>query len=363
MTLLDLVHFDGLVMKKTATTNGGEYAGPCPWCGGSDRFRVWPEDRDGRYWCRGCGKSGDAIQYLRDYREMSYRNACELLNITPAEPRHDEGRQERPTFTPKEPTPPPLTWTVKATAFLEMSQAALWTEAGDDARAFLYGKGLNDDTIKRAGLGWSALDYYRTRESWGLPVALKDDGTSKRLWIPVGLVIPCFVDDYLLSRLRIRRHEGIPRYIVVPGSDTRPMSWDTDKEAIVIVESELDGMLLTQEVGDLAAVVALGSVSARPDATTHELLCRAQIILLALDSDDAGGKSSWSFWNDTYGMKVKRWPCVEGKDPSEAWQKGMNVRDWIIAGIFGSEKKYERFCIQTIAGGMSDADALWEALK
>jgi len=29
-------------VKRVATTGGGEYAGPCPMCGGRDRFRKWP---------------------------------------------------------------------------------------------------------------------------------------------------------------------------------------------------------------------------------------------------------------------------------------------------------------------------------
>lgn len=36
-----------------------EWAGPCPWCGGTDRFHVWER---GNYWCRPapghCGRSG-----------------------------------------------------------------------------------------------------------------------------------------------------------------------------------------------------------------------------------------------------------------------------------------------------------------
>jgi hypothetical protein len=39
--------------------SGDEYCGPCPFCGGDDRFRVW---RKGNYWCRPgpghCGKQG-----------------------------------------------------------------------------------------------------------------------------------------------------------------------------------------------------------------------------------------------------------------------------------------------------------------
>ncbi|MEY4631059.1 MAG: Zinc-binding domain of primase-helicase, partial [Pseudomonadota bacterium] len=29
-----------------------EYAGPCPWCGGKDRFIVWPaQGNGGRFYC------------------------------------------------------------------------------------------------------------------------------------------------------------------------------------------------------------------------------------------------------------------------------------------------------------------------
>ena len=74
MNLLDLVEQDVKVSRVGA---GREYAGPCPLCGGEDRFRVWPDT--GRYWCRGCGAMGDVIQYLRDVRGMSYREACRVV--------------------------------------------------------------------------------------------------------------------------------------------------------------------------------------------------------------------------------------------------------------------------------------------
>jgi hypothetical protein len=48
-----------------ARTNGGEWAGPCPLCGGRDRFRIWPNPskRHPRAWCRQCGVSGDALAW------------------------------------------------------------------------------------------------------------------------------------------------------------------------------------------------------------------------------------------------------------------------------------------------------------
>lgn len=53
----------------------GEYCGPCPTCGGRDRFLVWPEHPSGatggRFLCRGCGVQGDAVEFLRTFRGMS----------------------------------------------------------------------------------------------------------------------------------------------------------------------------------------------------------------------------------------------------------------------------------------------------
>lgn len=40
-------HHHGIRLQRV---HGDEYAGPCPWCGGRDRFRVWQDRRN--YWCR-----------------------------------------------------------------------------------------------------------------------------------------------------------------------------------------------------------------------------------------------------------------------------------------------------------------------
>jgi DNA primase len=78
MTLLDLISRE-TPLNKMANTHGGEYAGACPWCGGADRFRVWPNANKPGYWCRQCDRQGDAIQFLRDYEGLSYWEACERL--------------------------------------------------------------------------------------------------------------------------------------------------------------------------------------------------------------------------------------------------------------------------------------------
>lgn len=212
------------------------------------------------------------------------------------------------------------------------AQQNLWADIGKEALAFLHGKGLTDDTIRTARLGLNPSDLYFDRQSWGLPAEVKENGKPKKLWLPAGLVIPYFLNGNII-RLRIRRPEGEPRYYIVPGSDTKPMTWNLDKKTLVILESELDGLLLNQEVGDLVGIVALGTATAKPDSHIHTALTGADLILVALDTDEAGAKASWSFWPETYGAKAKRWPCIMGKDPSDAWKNGLDLRAWIVAGV------------------------------
>ncbi|MEO0562494.1 MAG: primase-helicase zinc-binding domain-containing protein, partial [Chloroflexota bacterium] len=67
--------------KRAGSTGGGEFAGPCPFCGGKDRFRVWPNDDVPRWWCRQCDAKGDAITLLQKRDGLSFGEACERLRI------------------------------------------------------------------------------------------------------------------------------------------------------------------------------------------------------------------------------------------------------------------------------------------
>ena len=65
--LLDLIGGDATIRK--VTVGGGAYAGPCPWCGGTDRFVVRPRGRASGetpcWWCRQC--TGEKPQSCIDY--------------------------------------------------------------------------------------------------------------------------------------------------------------------------------------------------------------------------------------------------------------------------------------------------------
>lgn len=325
-------------LRKVSGTHGGEWQGPCPGCGGTDRFHVWPQQNEGKgaYWCRGCEKSGDNIQFLRDFEGMSFRRACEYLGIETPEMPETQGistqkRPEKPVFDPANHAAPADIWQEKAEKFLTWSQECLQKNA--EVMAWLAARGINREAAAAYRIGWNpgekGKDIYRPRKSWGLPEEIKDDGRPKMLWIPIGLVIPYIVDG-VIHRLRIRRPEGEPRYYVLPGSSMATMILEACRRAFVVVESELDAIAVASG-NDLAGAAAVGSSSAKPDAEAFAILQGSLQILNALDYDTAGAKAM-SWWTEHF-PQCDRWPVPQGKDPGEAIMMGTDLISWIRAGL------------------------------
>lgn len=63
---------------------GDEWHGPCPKCGGKDRFVVWPgqgNQRLFRVWCRQCNYRDDALGYMREIHGLEWIPAHDELGI------------------------------------------------------------------------------------------------------------------------------------------------------------------------------------------------------------------------------------------------------------------------------------------
>jgi DNA polymerase I len=338
VNILDLLNEDGLSPQKKSDKDGGIYASGCPWCGGKDRFHVWPNQGDsGRWWCRQCDRKGDAVQYLKDFRNMNYVEACHYLGKEPAYSRsqyRSKPELHRLEWKPEPPKPAPSEiWQEKAGFFVETAEKVLWSNAGIHYLSWLEGRGLNPETIKKNRLGFNSQVFYRERALWGLENKLNSDGKQSRIWLPPGLVIPTMLDNKIVS-VRIRQHEPsspASRYALVSGSVNSPKITG-GSDCIVVVESDLDAMLIFQEAGDLVSVLSLGSVTAKPDSEITKRLQNARLILISLDKDQAGAKASWD-WCSKHFRNAKRWPSVRGKDPCEAFQNGLDIRSWIIAGL------------------------------
>jgi DNA primase len=315
-------------LKRVASTDGGEYAGPCPFCrAGHDRFRVWPSK--GRYWCRACGRCGDTIQYLRDLRGLTYREACDQLgvdgNLLRTRSRGNGPLTAQPLRTSAALAAPVGAWQSAGRRFVAVCQQTLWTPAGARALAWLRRRGLRDETIMRAGLGLSDYDRFQSPESWGLP------GDHKQVWLPRGVVIPWNIGGELW-RINIRRPSGEPKYVGPAGSSNGLYMADglTGQLPTVLLEGEIDALTIAQDASDVAVAVATGSTAGSRHMRWISRLALAPLVLVAYDSDMAGEKAA-TYWLDLLSL-AKRWrPFWD--DVNAMAQSGVDIRSWVTEGV------------------------------
>jgi DNA primase len=330
MIILELAKEFGLNPVRASSTNGGEYKSPCPECGGDDRFRIWPnQDSRGRYWCRQCQKTGDAIQFCCDFMRMNFRDACTKVNHSPILGGGLKRQPFREKFSPKEMTMPSELWRQQGMAYLQKCHHYLlkYPHLLDMEKQ----RGLTLQSIIDYKLGWNEKDIFEKKETWGM----ERKGESQLLCLPKGIVIPSFRDNELV-RIKVRRHEWdskrkFSKYQIISGSMTCPILFGNSEKPLVIVESELDAILIQQIAGDICGVIALGGVGMKPDVVVNKALCKASVVLCALDFDEAG-KKGYLFWRSTY-QQLRPWPVPRGKSPGDAYSINVDLRQWIELGI------------------------------
>jgi Toprim-like len=211
-------------------------------------------------------------------------------------------------------------------------RAALWDAGGARALAWLHGRGLGDETIKAAGLGYNPADAYHDRAAWGLPPESDEDGHPKRVWLPRGVVIPWVIGGELW-RVNVRRPVGDPKYIGPAGCAMGLYNADalTPARPAVLVEGELDALTVGQAAGDLVTAVATGSTSWGHRPRWIAQLALPPIVLVAFDGDDPGEEAA-RWWLGVL-SSGRRWRAYYGKDANGLAQGGGDVRAWVMAGL------------------------------
>jgi putative DNA primase/helicase len=76
----------GIALKRV----GAEHVGPCPKCGGDDRFAI--NTAKGVWNCRGCGKGGDVIELVQHLDDVGFVGACAKLTGSPPPKPNGKGR-------------------------------------------------------------------------------------------------------------------------------------------------------------------------------------------------------------------------------------------------------------------------------
>jgi hypothetical protein len=335
-------------LKKVANTEGGEYAGPCPFCGGDDRFHVQPLANPGRWMCRNCtgAKWDTVIGYIAKRDNLDPKNHNDLAEIcrravgdlpTTSLPR--AAHSAIPAYQP-----PAAEWQAAAHQVISECESELWQPKYAKVLDYLRGRGLQDDTIKRFRLGYCATGR---RDSFGRDIA--------GLWVPRGVVIPCVVAGEVWY-LKIRLVPGVPcrcqhckavlanpgrcpscgkdtRYLGVKGNRTAAIfnaDQLTGAGLALFCEGEFDCMTAHQVLNDVLPCVTFGSATNRPDlATWGAYLVPLKVILSAYDVDKAG-ESGAAMLADLAGERVKLAPLPVGvKDINDYHQAGGDLWAWI----------------------------------
>ena len=167
---------------------GRNYWGLCPFHG--EKTASFSVDGEHQlYYCFGCKAGGDVIHFIMDMERLSFPEAVEQLadraHMPVPEMERDEDYERRRTQRERL-----LNANREAAKFYHET---LFTPAGEASLAYLRRRGLNDNVIRKFGLGaspdsWSALSDRLLEKGWkldelvsaGLTVRKKNDDGKER---------------------------------------------------------------------------------------------------------------------------------------------------------------------------------------
>jgi len=317
------------------TRSGKDWKGKCPVH--DDRtpsFYVTPEK--GLYKCFGCGEGGDlfgfvmkrtGMEFLDAVRHLGERFGVEIREVSRAGADSEE----------------PFRLHYEANAFAQawFRGQLLDPANGERARKYLEGRGIDDATAERFGVGWAPDDWQ------GLRGAASKHGFSEDLLLEIGLLTTSersaepydrfrgrlvFPIESVVSRVvafggRVLDEggKGRPKYLNSPES---PIYWKSEvlyglgwnRNAIrregcaLVVEGYMDVVALAAS-GVTHAVATLGTAMTDEHA---KLLARyAKNVLLLFDSDDAGIRATFKAADAllAYGVHPLVVTLPSGEDP------------------------------------------------
>lgn len=155
-------------------------------------------------------------------------------------------------------------WKKKAMAFVTRSHRHLWGKNNEDPQAFLFTRGLKNQFIKDALMGWNKFGQQRPMENWGF------ESGNKKLFLPAGVVVPFIVEKELRSVFIHSFYENKTdenkkkQTLVLPGSlhstlvlrnDSDGSTGDRGLVKTAVIQNLIDGLFLFQETGRSCSVM------------------------------------------------------------------------------------------------------------
>ncbi|MFN8529735.1 MAG: toprim domain-containing protein [Anaerolineae bacterium] len=259
------------------------------------------------------GERGDEVDFIMREQGVNFQQAVEMLEAraggAPLAPKIRPVID--PSASPNE--PPPAVWQEIMLAECQRAHTALFSNTADAKAAlkWLHARGLKNQTIYQAGLGFNPL-WLQTR--------LKERESGRAISIAPGVLIPCQVDSALWSvHVRTLRVDDSTKYLYVRGSKTGGLYNGNAVTAgctVLIVEGEFDALLAQQELGKQAVVVTIGSAANRLPLRWLERLRAAHRVYSCMDQDEAGQRAAVHL-SEQLGEKHAALRLPAGKDITE----------------------------------------------
>ena len=131
------------------TKAGRNFLGLCPFHGEKTPSFNVVEDKQ-FYHCFGCGKSGDVFKFIEDYRGVPFMDAVQIVADRAGIQLALENRSENQV---RQAHPHQALYDIHTEAAKFYHAVLMTTKMGEEARAYLYQRGLTDEVIKHFQIG------------------------------------------------------------------------------------------------------------------------------------------------------------------------------------------------------------------
>ncbi len=299
----DIVDVIGGYVKLTR--KGSSYFGLCPFHGEkTPSFSVSPNKQ--MYYCFGCGAAGDVFTFLREYENMSFPEAMEVLadRAGIVLPKQEMSSEQKAAAD-------------RRSQLLEVNREAaryfyslLHSKRGERAYQYFKDRQLSDETMQKFGLGYAdqySDDLYRYLRKRGYEDELlkdsglvsyrEDRGASDKFWNRAMFPIMDSRSRVIAFGGRVMG-EGEPKYLNSPETEIFNKSRtlyglhiarSTRRDQLILCEGYMDVIALHQAGFD-NAVASLGT--ALTDGHASILKHYTKEVFLSYDSDGAGTKAA-----------------------------------------------------------------------
>ena len=291
-------------------------------------FVLYPHNQS--FYCFGCGIGGDAVTFVRNIERLDYTEAVRYLCERVGMRMPDEGVDDAYTAVRRR----CYEANREAARFFH---AALRSEAGAAARAYLSKRALSDETVTRFGLGyapesWDALLKHLRARGFGddeLTVFNLCRRSSKgsvfdtfrnRLMFPIldlrGNVVAFggrVLDD---SKPKYVNTADTPVYKKGQGIFGLNLAKNNKERTLILCEGYMD-VIAMHQAGYTNAVAALGTAFTSEQVSLLSRYCDE--LVLSYDSDEAGQKATARALKMLANapLRVRVMTLEGGKDPDE----------------------------------------------